>query len=109
MIKEIKKEISLKNGGCGSEINIACSPFEFLKDEFAQNEQKKFEFKEAIKANNLEYEYALFKKGAGINRELLSLISYYFGNYDFWLNISLKYLSFIAQLHFQKRIKNIRK
>ena len=102
---KIEKEIKFLNL---SKINVACPPFEFLKDAFTQNEQKKLDFELAIQQNGLEQDYSLFKEGLGATDYLLRVIDYYFGNLDFWRNASLNYLSYIAQIHFSKRIKTIK-
>ena len=104
-MSKIEKEITILNS---SRINIACPPFEFLKDEFIQNEQKRLDFELAIQHNGLERDYSLFKEGLGATDYLLRVIDCYFGNLDFWRNASLNYLSYIAQIHFSKRTKRIK-
>ena len=102
---KIEKEITVLNS---SSINIACPPFEFLKDAFEQNKQKRLDFELAIQQNGLERDYALFKEGLGATDYLLRVIDCYFGNLDFWRNATLNYLSYIAQIHFSKRTKRIK-
>lgn len=107
MDKNIKKELPISNGLQGTKLNIACPPFEFLKDAFEENPQKRDEFLQAIKVNGLEYDYELFKAGIGASEYLLKIIDNYFGNIEFWRNVSFSYLSYVAQLHFPAKRQKV--
>lgn len=106
-MNKIEKEINLENGFHGTKLNIVCPPFEFLKDDLIEHPEKSKDFLQAIKVNGLKYDYELFKAGIGASDYLLKIIDAYFGNIDFWRNITLAYLSYVAQMHFSAKRKRI--